>query len=163
MADETTNELEDFLFTLNNVFDMSRRSQCNRDPIGIEHCKNKMEHYILTVVAMKVAVDENTTANGGNGPNSLEIRNLLDNLVTAMEREIGKLSNVLESFPVEEPRNVISLLPSTGGRPAYNIAKDQIEQLNQDLSGVLLWNFWVSLSERFKDQISKLCKVMTSK
>ena len=80
---------------------------------------------------MKVVVDENTTANVGNGPNSLEIRHSLDKLVTAMEREIGKLSNVLESVPVEEPRNVISLLPSTGGRPAYNITKDQIEQLRE--------------------------------
>ena len=54
------NELEDFLFALKNVFDMSQRSQRNPDPKGIEHYKNKIEHYILIVVAMKVAVDENT-------------------------------------------------------------------------------------------------------
>jgi hypothetical protein len=80
------NELEDFLFALKNVFDMSQRSQRNRDPKGIEHYKNKIEHYILIVVAMKVAVDENTPP---NGPNLSFIGTLLDNLVAAMERELG--------------------------------------------------------------------------
>jgi hypothetical protein len=56
---------------------------------------------------------------------------LLDNFVAAMEREFRKLAGVIESCPVHEARDVISLLPSTGGRHAYNITKVQIEQLRE--------------------------------
>ena len=35
------------------------------------------------------------------------------------------------SFPSEVRRGVVSLLPSTGGRVAYNITKDQKEQLRE--------------------------------
>ena len=67
-----------------------QRSQCNRDPSGSEHCKDKMEDYILIVVAMKAAVDENTVPNPSRG-------SLLDSLIAAMEREIDKLTEVLDS------------------------------------------------------------------
>ena len=46
-----------------------------------------MEDYILIVVAMKAAVDENTVSNPSLG-------SLLDNLIAAMEREIEKLTEV---------------------------------------------------------------------
>ena len=38
---------------------------------------------------------------------------------------------MLDSCPTDEVRNVISLLPSTGGRPAHNITKEQIKQLRE--------------------------------
>ena len=72
-----------------------QRSQCNRDPSGSEHCKDKMEDYILIVVAMKAAVDENTVPNPSWG-------SLLDNLIAAMEREIEKLTEVLDSCPTDD-------------------------------------------------------------
>ena len=112
------NELEDFLLPLNNVFEMSRRSQSNRDPIRMEHCKNKLEHYIPIVVAMKVAVSENTAPNPNNLPCLPPLNTLIDNLVTAMEIELGKCAEVIENCPVEGTKDVVSLLPSTGGRPA---------------------------------------------
>ena len=105
-----------------------------RDPLGSEHRKDKMEDYIHIVVAMKVAVDENTTPNSSLG-------NLLDNLIAAMEREIEKLAEVVENCPTDEVRNVISLLPSTGGRPAYSITKEQIEELRE--TGLT----WCSIAE----------------
>ena len=117
-------ELQNFVCAIDSLFNQCRRSQCNRDPIGSEHCKNKMEDYILIVVAMKAAVDENTAANSPLGV-------LLDNLIAAMERELEKLAEVVDNCPTEEVGNVISLLPSTGGRPAYNITKVQIEQLRE--------------------------------
>ena len=42
-----------------------------------------------------------------------------------------KLSEVVDSCPTDEVRNAISSLPSTGGRPTYNITKEQIEQLTE--------------------------------
>ena len=41
------------------------------------------------------------------------------------------ISEVVDSCPTDEVRNVISLVPSTGGRPAYNITKEQIKQLRE--------------------------------
>ena len=69
-----------------------------------------MEDYIVIVVAMKAAVDENTVPNPSLG-------RLLDDLIAAMEREIEKLTEVVDSCPINEGRNIISLLPSMGGRP----------------------------------------------
>ena len=123
MADDR-NELRDFLFALDNLFVLCQRSLCNRDPIGAEHCKNKIEHYILIVVAIKAAVSENLA------PNSI-LSILLDSLVSSFERELTRLDEIVGSFPSEVRRDVVSLLPSTGGRPAYDITKDQIEQLRE--------------------------------
>ena len=76
-ADESV----DFFRVLESLFSQCQRSQCNRDPLGLEHCKDKMEDYILIAVAMKAAVDENTVPN-------LSLGSLLDNLIAAIEREI---------------------------------------------------------------------------
>ena len=77
-------ELVDFFRVLDSLFSQCQRSQCNRDPLVSEHCKDKMEDYILIVVAMKAAVDKNTMPNPSRG-------SLLDNLIVATERKIGKL------------------------------------------------------------------------
>ena len=60
-------ELVDFCRVLDSLFSQCQRSQCNRDPLGSEHCKDKMEDYILIAVAMKAAVDENTVPNRSFG------------------------------------------------------------------------------------------------
>ena len=51
-------ELVDFFRILDSLFSQCQRSQCNRHLLGSEHCKDKMEVYILIVVAMKAAVDK---------------------------------------------------------------------------------------------------------
>ena len=134
MADNTS-ELRDFLFALDNLFVLCQRSLCNRDPIRAEHCKNKIKHYILIVVAIKAAVSENLAPNS-----TLSI--LLDSLVSSFEIELTRLDEIVGlSFSSEVRRDVVSLLPSIGGRPAYNITKDQIEQLRE--TGVN----WCSIAE----------------
>ena len=49
---------------------------------------------VCIVVAMKAAVDENTVPNPSRG-------SLLDSLIAAMEREIEKLTEVLDSCPTD--------------------------------------------------------------
>ena len=56
-------ELVDFFRVLNSLFSQCQRSHCNRDPLVSEHCKDKMEDYILIVVAVKAAADKNTMPN----------------------------------------------------------------------------------------------------
>ena len=48
-----------------------------------------------------------------------------------MERELERLSQVVEVSFSEQSRDIISFLPSTGGRPAFNITKAQIELLRE--------------------------------
>ena len=54
---------------------------------------------------------------------------LLEELMNEIEKEMDKVNAVLQSEERERRRAVTSFLPSTGGRPAYDITKDQIEQL----------------------------------
>ena len=60
-------ELVDYFRVFGSLFSQCQRSQCNRDPLGSEHCTDKMEDYILIVVAMKAAVDETTVPNPSLG------------------------------------------------------------------------------------------------
>lgn len=54
---------------------------------------------------------------------------LLEELINGIETEMDNISSVLQSEDRERRRAVTSFLPNTGGRPAYHITKDQIEQL----------------------------------
>ena len=61
-----------------------------------------MEVYILIVVATKAAVGENTVPNPSLG-------SLLDNLIAAIEREIEKLTEVVDSCPTDDLKFLRSL------------------------------------------------------
>ena len=61
---------------------------------------------------------------------------MLDNLIVATEREIEKLSQVVDSCPTDEVRNVISSLSSTERRPAYNIMH---QEANRTIEGIKTW------------------------
>ena len=55
---------------------------------------------------------------------------LLQDLVVEMEGELGKLSQVSEQCPdANTAINVCSTLTSTGGKPAFKVEKEHIEQL----------------------------------
>ena len=95
MATDVEELVVRFFCCLHSFFSQCRRSQCNRDPLGSEHCKDKWEDYILIVVAMKAVVDENTVSNPSLG-------SLLDNMIAAMEREIEQLTEVLDSCPTDD-------------------------------------------------------------
>ena len=47
----------------------------------------------------------------------------LNNLISGMERELEKLSQVMEVSFSEESRGIILFLPSTGERPAFTLQK----------------------------------------
>ena len=128
-------ELGDFLASLNKLFNQIQRSLSIHDPICIEHYKNKLENYISIVVTMSVAVNktnqrETVQTEDTQRTQEASLSTLLNDLLAGMEQELGKLSEV-EICPTEERREITSLLPSTGGRPFYEITKDQIEQLRE--------------------------------
>lgn len=126
MAD--VEELRDFLQSVKTLFDQSLRSFQNKDTIGAEHCKNKLENYVSIFIAMSMAVSENVvTSNSTADQTSLSV--LLSDLINGMETEHAKLSQVVETYPAQNMTHFPSTLPSTGGRPAFKITKVQIEQL----------------------------------
>ena len=110
----------------------------------MEHHRNKLEDYLSIVVAMSVKVNNLSEPEVNQAmPNQQEkgihlategrpLNSLLNDLITNMEYELGTLSEVVEMRSSQtERREVISMLPSSGGRPAYNITKEQIEQLRE--------------------------------
>ena len=71
----------------------------------------------------------NLSDNNAAPPNPTSLSVLLSDLISAMENELTKLSEVVERVPAENLPIVPSTLPSTGGRPACHITKAQTEQL----------------------------------
>ena len=132
--DEDIEELRDFFIGLQRLFGQSLQVFQNKDAIGIEYCKNKFENYISIVAAMFGAVSEYTITSSSRDSSSDDVAMLLENLITVMEEELEKLSRAFETCLEQElPTNENSLasdtLISTGGRPAYNIRKEQVEKL----------------------------------
>ena len=77
-----------------------------------------------------LSVNNNETADVNNMQGQMpSLGSLLKRLLSGMEEDIEKLGRVLEAPNVERNRQVTSFLSSTGGRPAYDITKAQIEQL----------------------------------
>ena len=126
MAENTT-ELRDFFLDLETLFVSSQRVYENKDTIGAEYCINKLENYISIVAAIFGTVSENINTSTLENENSMST--LFSKLLSAMEEVLKKLSEITEPYPVRSINNVCPTLPSTGGRPAFNITKEQIEQL----------------------------------
>ena len=125
-------ELRRFFLSVNSIFRQSLRAFQDKDVIGAEYCKNKLENYISIILAMSGALLENTSGREtlvhSHGTGS-SLSTLLADLVGGMETEVGKLSQVVETRPTTNPLNITPTLASTGGRPPYDITKEQIETL----------------------------------
>ena len=137
MAD--VEELREFLQSLNLLFTQIQHSLSSNDSVCMEHQRNKLADYLSIVVAMSVKVNTqsdrelNLLHEQGNligTGRSLGL--LLNNLIENMERELGKLSEVIAMHVTQvERREITSVLPSSGGRPAYSITNGQVEQLRE--------------------------------
>lgn len=125
-------ELTDFFQTLETLFRHIQQSLSVRDPLYLELCKSKLERSIPIVSAILLVVNNNTEV-GSEEPESERpsLGSLLEGLISAIEEQIERLRIVLESSAVAQRRAITSFLPSTGGRPAFNITKELIEQLRE--------------------------------
>ena len=96
MAD--VEELRGFVLSIKSLFDYSARSYRNKDSVGAEHCKSKLENYAAIVVAMAVAVSENEELGTTNSaqhsasvvPNHNSLSNTLSDLLRALETWVLK-------------------------------------------------------------------------
>ena len=93
-----TEELRDFFLDLESLFVSSQQIYENKDTIGAEYCKNKLENYISIVAAIFGTVSENVNTSTSEDENSLST--LLLKLLSAMEEVLKKLSEITEPYPV---------------------------------------------------------------
>ena len=138
IINESCEELTDFFQMLDNLFVHIQQSIFFRDPVDLRHCKQKLEQSLPIVTAIFFAVNNsvlNTTSgiqsHGEAGETRPPITWLLEELMNTIERKMNNISAVLQAADREDRRTITSLLPSTGGRPAYNITKEQIEELRE--------------------------------
>ena len=126
-------DLRNFLQSLDTLFNQIQRSLTTSDPICADHCKNKLQNCMPIVAAMLIAVNNGMSNELTEQSEQIgtSLNMLLNNLMSGMERELERLSQVVEVSFSEESRNLISFLPSTGGRPAFLITKTQIELLRE--------------------------------
>ena len=116
-------------------FSIFQQSLHLRDPVDLQHCKQKLEQSLPIVTAIIFTVNNSVlnTTRGFQSHGGLNERPsiswLLEESMNEIEKGVDKISAVLQSEERERCRAVTSFLPSTGGRSAYNITKDQIEQL----------------------------------
>ena len=122
-------ELREFLQSLNELFENTKRCLDINDINGLEHCKRKLENYISVLTAIAVAL-ENTRTRHGINDTSLQV--LVEDLVSSSRQKLEDVTVYINSLHLEQERsNPIGILPSTGGRPSYNVKKEQIEQLRE--------------------------------
>ena len=124
MADDVE-ELRNFFLDLEALFGRTQRIFENKDVIGAEYCKTKLESYTPIVLAMRGALTESLD----DVQDESSLFNLLTQLIACIEGLLEKLYQIVQIHPVKRNNNICPTLPSTGGRPAFNITKKQIEQL----------------------------------
>ena len=129
-VNDSCEELADFFGMLDSLFFHIEQSLYLRDPVDLQHCKQKLEQSLPIVTAIFFAVNNSVlyTTSGfqldGEASERPWISWLLEELINGIEAEMGNISAVLQSEDRERRRAVTSFLPSTGGRPAYHITKD---------------------------------------
>ena len=101
------------------------------------HCSTKFSvHWqpVILFVWTTVKASFKTVSACQVGAMLLAVNNNISHVqtgISGMERELEKLSQVMEVSFSEESRGIILFLPSTGERPAFNITKVQIELLRE--------------------------------
>ena len=124
-------KLDVTLNDLNNLFNQIQQSLSLKDPLGLEHCKSKLERCIPIVSLILLCIsnesieshDHTATQNENQQPQGqtlVTLQSLVERLIFEMEVELEKVTVALETASVEESRDVISFQTNTGGRPAYN-------------------------------------------
>ena len=126
-VNESCEELTDYFRLLDSLFFRIQQSLHLRDPVDLQHCKQKLEQSLPIVIAIIFAVNNSVlnTTRGFQSHGGLNERPsiswLLEELMNEIEKEVDKISAVLQSEEGERRRAVTSFLPSTGGRPACDI------------------------------------------
>ena len=122
MADDQTSDLREFFSSLLDILHRTDRVSDSSDIVQLEICQRRLEESLGIVLGFCAAIDR-----------SSNLKDLLDELTDILTDKllhIGVFLNLLRNAVVPVNRRLDNL-PSCGGRPAYRITKDQIEQLRE--------------------------------
>ena len=140
--EDNTDELRSFFLDVEALCGRTQLVIEDNDTMGPEYCRVKWENYISIVAAMASALSQRQDEG--------RLSYLLEDLLTAMERELEKLTVVTDSFPLRNSRdlNRCPTMPSTGGRPAFDRSKEQIEVLRDTAMNWKAISIFLGVSER---------------
>ena len=118
MADSQAEDLREFFCSLLEILRRTDEVSVSLDTVQLEVCERRLQDGIGIVLAITSAVDATST-----------LKDMLDRLtdfLTTKLLSVGLILNLLRNAAIAENRYP-EVLPSTGGRPAYYITKEQIE------------------------------------
>ena len=123
MAD-LSQDLISFFVSLANRVTRLPAIRGDSDIVGLEICHRKLGEHLRILVAISVQVSVLGSQTG--------IQQLLQDLIDQVAALSREISVILDSQNSDmAPERQVEFLQSTGGRPAYNISKEQIEQLRE--------------------------------
>ena len=129
------------------MFSQIQCSLATSDPICVDHCKSKLQNCkcMPIVGAMLLAVNNNIS----HVQTGTLLSTLLYNLISGwIENWKNFDAQVVEVSFSKESRGIIFFLPSTCGRPAFNITNVQIELFREILMSWKAVAGFLGVSER---------------
>ena len=120
MVEDKAEDLREFFSSLIEIFHRTDRVSVSLDTIQLEICERRLEGSLGIVLALSSALHEASSPK--------DLLNEESDILTNKLLSTGFVLDLLRNAFVAENRYP-DLLLRTGGRPAYNITKGQIEQL----------------------------------
>ena len=122
MAEQIDAEtLTEFLDSLRRTIERIAAVYQASDLVCFEICERRLEEHIRILIAISLS----------HNSSSGDLSGVLEDSLAVLVRKMSDILNASCFCPKE--RSQLSLSTSTGGRPAYNITKEMIEQLREML------------------------------
>ena len=124
MADQLSlDDVREFLISLSNTIGRTVTVYNASDLVGLEICERRLDDHTRVLVA--ISLSQSVAGDSSLG-------DLFGVLVDSLAVLLRHLSNILiTSSSREREERSVTYCTSTGGRPAYNITKELIEQLRE--------------------------------
>ena len=123
MSDEQDDDLREFFYSLREILQRVDVCCSSLDIVHLEVFQRRFEESLRIVLAVSACVLDETSG----------LKDLLERLIDILAVKLLEITLVLDALRstyVAQHRHP-DVLPSTGGRPAYRITKEQIEQLRE--------------------------------
>ena len=124
--DQDSRDLEEFFDSMKQCFDeVDKELNDELNSIPLDYLKSRLEDHFQVVHAIAIAIQNNAND---------ELKRLMEDLLSVSQsllQEIRSTKSQREMSKSKSPAWVPSTQASTGGRPRFNITKEQIETLRE--------------------------------
>lgn len=119
----SSQDLTEFVDCLSNLIGGIASAFNVKDDVRLEICGRRLEEHLRVLVA--VSISQNSGFDSS-------LQDLLETLADSLAELLSRIShNLNENCLGKKERRIVSFSRSTGGRPAYEISKGQIEELRE--------------------------------